>query len=74
MSEYISNYTGAQIDNAITVQGKIVQVMQLIALMTELGTTSSTTTNPEWKNLLLDSGDKILAGVRVDGTVFIADL
>lgn len=71
---YNSEYTGAQIDGAITAIGKTVQVMQIISFMVEFGVQSSSTTNVEWKNLILDSGDKILAGVRVDGTVFIADL
>ena len=72
--EYVSSYTGIQIDNAITLQGKIVQVMQIIGLMAELGTTSSEVTNLEWSNLITDSQDKILAGVRRDGSIFIADI
>lgn len=72
--EYVSSYTGIQIDNAITLQGKIVQVMQIIGLIAELGTTSSEVTNPEWSNLITDSQNKILSGVRHDGSIFIADI
>lgn len=72
--EYVSSYTGIQIDNAITLQGKIVQVMQIIGLMAEYGTTSSEITNPEWSNVITDSQDRMLAGVRHNGSIFIADI
>lgn len=72
--EYVSSYTGIQIDNAITLQGKIVQVMQIIGLIAEYGTTSSEVTNSEWSNLIIDSQDRILSGVRHDGSIFIADI
>lgn len=72
--EYVSSYTGIQIDNAITLQGKIVQVMQIIGLIAEYGTTSSEVTNSEWSNLITDSQDRILSGVRQDGSIFIADI
>lgn len=72
--EYVSNYTGPQIDNAIALQGKIVQVMQITGLMIEFGITSSEITNTEWSNLITDSQDRILSGVRRDGSIFIADI
>ena len=72
--EFISSYTGTQIDNAITLQGKIVQVMQIIGLIAEYGTTHTTITSVEWLNCLTDSQDKVIAGVRVDGSVFISDI
>ena len=72
--EYVSSYTGIQIDNAITLQGKIVQVMQIIGLIAEYGTTSSEVTNSEWSNLITDSQNRILSGVRRDGSIFIADI
>lgn len=72
--EYVSSYTGIQIDNAITLQGKIVQVMQIIGLIAEYGTISSEVTNSEWSNVITDSQDKILAGVRRDSSIFIADI
>ena len=72
--EYVSSYTGPQIDNAIALQGKIVQVMQITGLMIEFGITSSEITNTEWSNLITDSQDKILAGVRRDGSILIADI
>jgi hypothetical protein len=72
--EYVSSYTGIQIDNAITLQGKIVQVMQIIGLIAEYGTTSSEVTSPEWSNVITDSQYRILSGVRQDGSIFIADI
>ena len=72
--EYVSSYTGIQIDNAITLQGKIVQVMQIIGLIAEYGTTSSEVTSTEWSNVITDSQDRILSGVRQDGSIFIADI
>lgn len=30
-------------------------------------------TNPEWQHVLVDSNDKILAGIRQDGTMFVSD-
>lgn len=38
------------------------------------GYDASTITSPEWKCVMLDSEDKVLAGVRVDNSVFIADI
>lgn len=33
----------------------------------------SSITNPEWKHVLVDSEDKILAGIRKDGTIYISE-
>lgn len=72
---FISAFTGAAIDSSIGVLQKIVQIMQIVALMAEDGVYATTTvTNPEWKNLIVDYDNKILAGVKVDNTIFIADI
>lgn len=33
----------------------------------------SSCTNPEWKHVLVDSEDKILAGIKKDGTIYISE-
>lgn len=33
----------------------------------------SEVTSPEWQHVLLDSEERILAGIRIDGTLFISD-
>lgn len=38
------------------------------------GYTTTETTNAEWTYVLVDSADKVLAGVRQDGSLFIAEL
>ena len=46
--------------------------IMMIAL--NYGYDASTATNPEWKYIILDSEDRILAGVKVDNTVFVANI
>lgn len=72
MDAYTSQFTSAQIDQGL---GISLNVIKLITLITSLGYDIVTLQNqPEWTYVVTDSEDKILAGVRVDGSVFMADL
>lgn len=71
MDAYTSQFTSAQIDQGL---GISLNVIKLITLITSLGYDIVTLQNqPEWTYVVTDSEDKILAGVRVDGSVFMAD-
>lgn len=72
MDAYTSQFTSAQIDQGL---GISLNVIKLITLITSLGYDIVTLQNqPEWAYVVTDSEDKILAGVMVDGSVFMADL
>ena len=72
MDAYTSQFTSAQIDQGI---GISLNVIKLITLITSLGYDVVTLQNhPEWSYVVTDSVDKVLAGVKVDGSVFMADL
>ena len=49
-------------------------IIKLMTLMSYYGYDSSTYSNPEWQTVVIDSSDHVLAGWRVDGSAFIADL
>lgn len=72
MDAYTSQFTSSQIDQGLSVS---LGIIKIISLITQYGYDVSTiANNPEWAYLITDSTDKILAGVRVDNSVFIADL
>lgn len=72
MDAYTSQFTSAQIDQGLNVS---LGMIQIISLITQYGYDVSTIQNqPEWKYVVLDSNDKILAGVKVDGSAYMADL
>ena len=68
---YQSSYTGSLLDDGVNVGLNVIQLMSLIQ---EYGTDSSTMESIEWSYLMLDSSDYVLAGKRIDGGVYIADL
>lgn len=73
---YTSKYTGEQIDNVL-LNGGALGTYDAIRLMAGLqygGYTVTETTNAEWAYVLTDSANKVLAGVRQDGSLFIAEL
>jgi hypothetical protein len=70
--EFISKFTSSQIDQGVDIALKVIK---LITLITSLGYDIVTIQNhPEWSYVVTDSVDKVLAGVRVDGSVFIGEL
>jgi hypothetical protein len=50
------------------------KIIKLMTLMSYYGTDSSTLNNPEFQTVIIDSSDHVLAGWRVDGSAYIADL
>lgn len=71
----VHDENGGTLDVKLSVLGtNLVRAMRVFALY--LGEVESTTTitSPEWSFVITDNEGKILAGVRVDGTVFIADI
>lgn len=71
MDAYTSQFTSVQIDQGI---GVALGIIKVVSLITQYGYDVSTIANhPEWSYLITDNADKILAGVRFDGSVFIAD-
>jgi hypothetical protein len=72
MDAYTSQFTSAQIDQGLNVA---LGMIQIISLITQYGYDVSTIQNhPEWSYVVLDSSDKILAGIRVDGSAYMAIL
>lgn len=72
MDAYTSQFTSTQIDQGL---GVSLGIIQIISLITQYGYDVSTIANhPEWVYVITDSEEKILAGVRIDGSVFIANL
>jgi hypothetical protein len=72
MDAYTSQFTSAQIDQGLNVG---LGMIQIISLITQYGYDVSTIQNhPEWKYVVLDSNDKVLAGIRVDGSAHMAIL
>ena len=72
MDAYTSQFTSEQIDQGL---GVSLGIIKIISLITQYGYDASTIANhPEWTYVITDNADKILAGVRVDNSVFIADL
>ena len=54
-----------------TEQKKQAALMQVLMLEQMYGYTSSTSENPEYTYVIMDSEDKILAGKKVDGTLVL---
>jgi hypothetical protein len=71
MDAYTSQFTSSQIDQGL---GVSLGIIKIISLITQYGYDVSIIQNhPEWTYVVTDSEDKILAGVRFDGSVFMAD-
>lgn len=52
----------------------IVQVMRVLAYGFNQVEDSTTVTNPEWASVITDYDGRILAGEKVDGTIYIAPI
>lgn len=78
MTIYTSNYTKGEIDEGVSLglasPKNIYDAIRLMAGLQYGGYTVTETTNAEWKYVLTDSADKVLAGVRQDGSLFMAEL
>ena len=75
---YTSKYTKDEIDEGVGLGlASPKNIYDAVRLMTGLrygGYTVTETTSVEWKYVLTDNADKVLAGVRQDGSLFIAEL
>jgi len=75
---YTSNYTKDEIDEGVGLglasPKNIYDAICLMAGLQHGGYTVTETTNAEWAYVLTDSADKVLAGVRQDGSLFVAEL
>ena len=69
--EYISKFTSYQVDQGIDISLKIIK---LISLVTYNGYDATSIVNPEWDYLILDSQDRIIAGIKSNGSIFIGDI
>lgn len=70
-NEFISNFTSYQVDQGIDISLKVIK---LISLITFHGYDASNVDSLEWSYLILDSQDKIIAGIKLDGSIFIGDI
>ena len=52
----------------------ILQAMRVFALYLDEVSSTSTITSPEWVSVITDYEGKILAGEKVDGTIYIAKI
>lgn len=52
----------------------IIQAMRVFALYINEVESTTTIDNPEWASVITDYDGKILAGEKVDGTIYIADI
>jgi len=75
---HTSNYTKDEIDKSVGLglasPKNIYDAIRLMAGLQCGGYTVTETTSAEWKYLLTDSNNKVIAGVRQDDSLFIADL
>ena len=62
-------YTKTQVDNEVMDANGLAMCMSL-AHLSAVGTTTQTT-NVEWKYVLLDYADKVLCGIKQDGTSYV---
>ena len=74
MATYTSSYTGAEVDRGIEIARGMVSHMRLMAHAFGQVDTETTVQNPEWTEVIVDADDRILAGIKVDGTIFIAEI
>ena len=70
LNQYNTSVRSLIDDNTNTAQN----IIKLMTLMSYYGTDSSTFDSPEYQTVVIDSSDHVLAGWRVDGSAFIADL
>lgn len=78
---YISNYTGSEIDSTlfhtqpqILSQAESIYKSVVLPLALQYDYTISEIDSPEFKKVLLDQNNKVLAGIRLDGSVFVIEL
>lgn len=75
---YTSGYTKDKIDEGVghglASPQNIYNAVRLMAGLQYGGYTTTETTNAEWASVLVDANNKVLAGVRQDGSLFIAEL
>lgn len=78
MEIYESGYTKNEIDEGVGLglasPKNIYNAIRLMAGLQYGGYTVTETTNAEWKYVLTDLNDKVVAGVRQDGSLFISEL
>lgn len=78
MGLYTSKFTKDEIDEGVGLglasPKNIYDAVRLMAGLQYSGYTVTETTNAEWKYVLTDLNDKVVAGVRQDGSLFIAEL
>ena len=61
-------------DRGIELARRMVSHMRLMAHAFGQVDTETTVQNPEWTEVIVDADDRILAGIKVDGTIFIAEI
>ena len=75
---YTSNYTKDEIDAGVGLglasPKNIYDAVRLMAGLQYGGYTVTETTNAEWKYVLTDLNGKVVAGIRQDDSLFIAEL
>ena len=78
MADYTSKHTGSTIDKGVDEALESKQYIYeslVLSLGVQLGGyDTSTITHPEWERVCLDKDDRILAGIREDGSLYIAEL
>lgn len=78
MTVYTSGYTKNEIDKGVGLglasPLNIYNSLRLAFGVMKGGYTITETTNAEWAYVLVDSADKVLAGVRKDDSLFVAEL
>lgn len=75
LSEYKGNNIDAAVNSALNILPQTVfNSLKATLYISNVDFTTSEVDNPEWSSLLLDNNDCIIAGVRHDNTVFVADL
>lgn len=79
MAIYTSNYTKNEIDEGVGLGlssplNIYKSIVAAICASSIDGFTVTETTNAEWDYVLTDSEDRVIAGVRTDGSLFVADI
>ena len=74
MATYTSSYTGPEVDVGIELARRMVSHMRLMAHAFDQVYSETTIQNPEWTEVITDYDGRVLAGVKVDGTIFIAEI
>ena len=77
MADYTSSYTGPEIDEGVGIALSHEDAYNSLVLMLGLsysGYVVSEITHPEWKEVCVDSQDKILCGIKADGSYYVSSL